>query len=58
MHQHVGGRSEPEAQLVGAERGGRESIGKQIELRFLDAVLALAAGAVKILILMSAPPAH
>ena len=28
VHQHVGGRGQPQAQLVGAEGGGRESIGK------------------------------
>ena len=33
LHQHVGGRGEPQPQLVGAEGRGGEPIGKQIELR-------------------------
>jgi hypothetical protein len=56
MHEHVGGRGEPQTQLIGPERGGRESIGKEIQLRLFDAVLALPAGAVKILIQRACPP--
>ena len=48
MHQHVGGRGQPQTQLVGAERRGREPVSEQIQLRLLDAVLALPAGAVPI----------
>src|SRR5271163_1002060 len=41
-HQHVGERSEPEAQLIGAHRVRGCPVGEQVELTFLDAVLHLA----------------
>src|SRR5439155_24177212 len=37
---------EPQAELIGAHRGGRGAVGEQIELALLDAVLHFATGAV------------
>ena len=48
--QHIGHRSEPQAQLVGAHGGRRGAIGIKVELAFLDAVLHVAAGAVDVLV--------
>ena len=45
--EHVGHRGEPQPQLVGAHGGGAGAIGEEVELAFLDAVLHLAAGAVR-----------
>ena len=48
--QHIGHRGEPQAQLVGAYRRRRSTVGKQIELTFFDAVFHVAAGAVDLLV--------
>ena len=37
--QHIGHRGEPQPQLVGAHRLGRGTVGIEVELAFLDAVL-------------------
>ena len=50
--QHIGHRVEPQAQLVGAHRGGRGAVRIEIELALLDPVLHLAAGAVDLLVEM------
>ena len=55
MHQHVRGRGEPQPQLIGAERSAGESIGKQIELRFLDAVFHFTARAVQLFVEFTLP---
>src|SRR6476620_3877370 len=52
----IGHRGEPQAQLVGAEGGSRGTIGKQIELTFLDAVFHLATCAVDLLVEMTRIP--
>src|SRR6266508_2990047 len=48
--QHISHGMEPQAQLVGAHRGGRGAIRIEIELALLDAVLHVAAGAVDLLV--------
>jgi len=53
VDEDIGHRGEPQAQLVGAEGGGRGTIGKQIELTFLDAVFHLATRAVDLLVEMT-----
>jgi len=50
VHEHIGGGGEPETQRVGAERGCRESLGKETQPQFLDAVLALAPRTIAILV--------
>ena len=55
VHQHVRGRGEPQPQLIGAERSAGESIGKQIELRFLDAVFHFTARAVQLFVEFTLP---
>jgi hypothetical protein len=51
--EHISQCSKPQPQLIGAHRGGRGAVGKQIELAFLDAVLHLAAGAIDFLVEMA-----
>ena len=48
--QDIGHRVEPQAQLVGAHRGGRGAIRIEVELALLDPVLHVAAGAVDLLV--------
>lgn len=50
--QDIGYGGEPEPDLVGAHGMGRGTVGKHIELTFLDAVFHLAAGAVGFLVEM------
>src|SRR3954468_21874209 len=44
--QHIGKRSEPQAQLIGPHGGCRGAVSEQVQLAFLDPVLHLAAGTV------------
>src|SRR3954453_6519654 len=48
--QHIGKRSEPQAQLIGPHGGRGSAISEQVQLAFLDTVLHLAAGTVDPLI--------
>ena len=50
LHQRVGQRGEQQAKLVGREAVAAGTGAEQIELRLLDAVLGLAAGAVQPLV--------
>ena len=48
--QDIGHRSEPQAQLIGAHRGGGGAVGEQVGLALLDAVLHFTASAVYFLV--------
>lgn len=50
MHQHVRRRCPPQAQLISTKGLGRESSGDQVEPTFLDAILGLAARAIRVVV--------
>ena len=52
--EHISHGGEPEAELVGGERGGGGAVGEEVELTLLDPVLHLAALAVEVFVELAA----